>query len=106
MNARNYTAALGAVLVAGHLVLNAAGYASPRQAMEELLSPERLLRFAVSMELGGTLSEATAAPMPTVTVVTHTPAPTPTPAATPQVLDAIIAGGIAAGMGGGIILHL
>lgn len=92
MDARQKIAALGAILVAGHIFLNAAGYTSPRQAAEELLSPERLLRFAVSMELGGTLTEATATPAPTVTVITHTPAPTPSP--TPQVLDAIIAGGI------------
>lgn len=92
MELRKRLAALGAVLVAGHIVLNAAGYASPREAAQALLNPDRLLRFAVSMELGGTLTEATAAPIPTVTIVTHTPQPSPTP--TPQVLDAIIAGGI------------
>lgn len=92
MELRKRLAALGGLLVAGHICLNAAGYSSPRQAAQVLLSPERILRMAVSMELGSTLAEATNPPIPTVTIVTHTPQPSPTP--TPQVLDAIIAGGI------------
>ena len=92
MGLRKHTARLGALLVAGHIALNAMGYSSPREAMAELLSPEGLVRMAVTMELGKPLTDTTVPPMPTVTVVTHTPQPSPTP--TPQIIDAIIAGGI------------
>ena len=92
MGLRKHMARFGALLVAGHIALNAMGYASPREAMAELLSPEALVRMAVTMELGRPLTDATAPPMPTVTVVTHTPPPSPTP--TPLIMDAIIAGGI------------
>jgi len=92
MGLRKQAARLGAVLVAGHIALNAMGYASPREAMGELFSPERLVRMAVTMELGKPLTDTTIPPMPTVTVVTHTPPPSPTP--TPRILDALIGGGI------------
>ena len=92
MGLRKHMARFGALLVAGHIALNAMGYASPREAMAALLSPETLVRLAVTMELGRPLTDATAPPMPTVTVVTHTPPPSPTP--TPLIMDAIIAGGI------------
>ncbi len=92
MELRKQMARFGALLVAGHIALNAMGYASPKEAMAALFTPEGLVRMAVTMELGRPLTEATAPPMPTVTVVTHTPQPSPTP--TPQILDAIIAGGI------------
>ena len=92
MGLRKHMARIGALLVAGHIALNAMGYASPQEATAALLSPEALVRMAVTMELGRPLTDATAPPMPTVTVVTHTPQPSPTP--TPLILDAIIAGGI------------
>ena len=92
MELRKQMAAFGAFLVAGHIVLNAMGYSSPREALSTLLTPENLIRMAITMELGKPLAEATVPPMPTVTVVTHTPQPSPSP--TPQILDAIIAGGI------------
>ena len=92
MGLRKHMARFGALLVAGHIALNAMGYASPQEAAAELLSPEALVRMAVTMELGRPLTDATAPPMPTVTVVTHTPPPSPTP--TPLIMDAIIAGGI------------
>lgn len=92
MELRKQMAGFGALLVAGHILLNAMGYSSPREAFSDLLRPENLVRMAVTMELGKPLSDSTVPPMPTVTVVTHTPQPTPSP--TPQILDAIIAGGI------------
>ena len=92
MELRKQTARFGALLVAGHILLNAMGYSSLQEAASTLLTPENLLRMAVTMELGTPLTDTTAPPIPTVTVVTHTPQPSPTP--TPQILDAIIAGGI------------
>ena len=92
MGLRQQAARLGAVMIAGHIALNAMGYTSLKEAAAELLRPETLVRMAVTMELGKPLESATVPPMPTVTVVTHTPQPSPTP--TPYVLDAIIAGGI------------
>lgn len=92
MELRKQMASFGALLVAGHIALNAMGYSSPKQALSDLLTPENLVRMAITMELGRPLADTTVLPMPTVKVVTHTPQPTPTP--TPQILDAIIAGGI------------
>ena len=94
MKLRRRIAVLGALLVCLHICMNAAGYSHPKEAAIALLTNERLIRTVVSMELGLPLTDTAATPAPTVTVftppVTETPAPTPTP----QILDAIIAGGI------------
>ena len=92
MELRKQMARMGALLVAGHILLNSMGYGSPQEAISDLFSAENLVRMAITMELGKPMTATTVPPMPTVTIVTHTPQPTPSP--TPQIMDAIIAGGI------------
>ena len=94
MELRRRIAALGAVLVFFHICMNAAGYASPRDALADLLSDEDVLRRVVAIELGQPITTAAPTATPVVTTLTIPPSPTLAPTPTPQILDAIITGGI------------
>lgn len=95
MELRRRLAALGAVLVCLHICTNAAGYSNPMQLVYALLTDPRIIEHAVSLELTGRFTQTTEPPAPTETV---SPAPSvtvsPSPTVTPQILEAIIAGGI------------
>ena len=91
MDLRKRMAALGAVMVAGHLALNALGYES-YAAAAEIITAEGLRTVVSSLSA---LSESESlTPAPTVTAAPATATPTAAPTPTPFILDAIIPGGI------------
>ena len=89
MDLRKRMAALGAVMVAGHIALNAMGYESYAAAAD--IISEKGLHSVVSSLSPLSQSETTeAAPAVTPSPVLLSPSPSPTP--TPMVVDTMIAG--------------
>ena len=91
MDLRKRMAALGAVMVAGHIALNALGYES-YAAAAETISAEGFRTVVTSLSALSNTEEST--PVPTVTILPSTPVPTASPSPTPLVMNTIIPGGI------------